>query len=337
MTSGDLPEQGTANGEALSFDDGVDSIANLLGPAEPEPKENEASEKKEPEGDDVADTEEVDAAGDDDGERDETEDDDEGDDSPDAADPAMAKETAKVRMKDGRTITVAELREHADRRIADFQRDYTRKSTELSERAKTVENAAQVLAEQRDILVAMLSANQIQPPDPAMIAEDPIGYMQAKEAYGRQQRELHQLSELRRQDMARQQAETQQQQRERLAIESERLTSFVPELKDPAKRQAFARDAAAYAAAYDVTPEEIASIGDARQIAILRDAMAYRRLKDAAKTVPKALEGKPKVLSGQRRADPKSSAVREAEIRKANLRKTGTLDAGIASLMDLDL
>lgn len=350
MSNSDLPDTGTAGDDALSFDDGVESIANLLGPAQPEPKEKKASETKEPEAELEDDADPAESTDDDvDGDHDEDES-DEGEDGPDDTPNDFAPETGKVKMADGRTITVAELREHADKRISDFQRDYTRKTTEHAEREKSVADAARVLAEQRDILVAMYKAKAIQPPDPsqlpspAMIGEDPVGYMLAKDtydaqmrAYEAQQREFYQLQTMRQQDMQRQQQETAAELQRRLVEETERMITFLPELKDPAKREAFARNAADYAGTYSITPEEIAEIGDARMLAVLRDAMEYQKIKVAAKSLPKALEGKPKVLSGQRRPDPKSSSAREAETRKAALRKSGSFEAGIASLMDLDL
>ena len=337
MPNSDHPDTGTAGDETLSFDDGVESIANLLGPAQPEPKEKKASETKEPEAELEDDADPAESTDDDvDGDHDEDES-DEGEDGPDDTSNDFAPETGKVKMADGRTITVAELREHADKRISDFQRDYTRKTTEHAEREKSVADAARVLAEQRDILVAMYQAKAIQPPDPAMIGVDPVGYMQAKEAYEAQQREFYQLQTMRQQDMQRQQQETAAERQRRLVEETERMITFLPELKDPAKREAFARNAADYAGTYSITPEEIAEIGDARMLAVLRDAMEYQKIKVAAKSLPKALEGKPKVLSGQRRPDPKSSSAREAETRKAALRKSGSFEAGIASLMDLDL
>ena len=48
------------------------------------------------------------------------------------------------------------------------------------------------------------------------------------------------------------------------------------------------------------------------------------------------MQSKP-VLTSKRRMDPKEKSSRESQARNDQLRKTGSFDAGVSALMDLDL
>lgn len=340
MAAGELPNTGTADGAPLSFDKGVDAIADWLGPDNPAPVASKAPENE----DDTDDQAPVEAQGEEtpdaetevDGSTD-AEQDDEADGPEGYSGGRFASDDAKVRLKDGRTITVSELKDFSEKRAAEFQRDYTRKSQEVAESRRHIDQARQTLAEQRDILVAIMQQNLPQQPDPSMLDIDPIGYFRAKEEYDRKATEFNQLHAMRAQELQRQQQELEDKRQKLRASETERMLQWMPELKDPAKQVAFAQEAAAYGEQFGISAEEIGQIDDARMLAVLRDAIAYRKIKASAPQVKQAMEGKPRILPGAKRSDPKASAKRDAEVRKANLRKSGTLEAGIASLMDLDL
>lgn len=335
MNVSDRPE-GPAD-EALSFNDGVESISNLLSPGTPDPEKAEVDEPDTEEEDVTAEADEPDADADPEAEL------SEGDEDPDTVDEdagpsPYADENLKVRMADGREITVAELRTHADERVKEIQRDSTRKWQEAAERTKRVEQAEQTIAQNRDFLLAVYERVMPQAPDPSMIDSDPIGYMQAKENYALEVERFNQLRAMQAQEAQERQAQTQEQVKAQIERERDALFNAVPELKAPGKLEAFQSTLVDNAKLYGVTPEEVNSIADHRQLIILRDAIAYRKLKaDAAQKAKAATEGKPKVLVGGKRMDPNTKISREKQVRSERLRKTGDLDAGIAALMDLDL
>lgn len=335
MIESDRPE-GPAD-EALSFNDGVESISNLLSPGEPDPEKAEVDEPDTEEEDATAEGDEPEAEADADIEL------SEGDEEPDTVDEdagpsPYADDGLKVRMADGREITVAELRTYADERVKEIQRDSTRKWQEAAERSKRVEQAEQTIAQNRDFLLAVYEQVMPQPPDPSMIDSDPIGYMQAKESYALELGRFNQLRAMQAHAEQQRQAQAQEQAKAQLEKERDALFNAVPELKAPGKLTAFQETLIENAKLYGVTPEEVHSIADHRQLLILNDAIAYRKLKaDAAKKAKAATEGKPKVLVGGKRMDPNAKISRERQTRAERLRKTGDLDAGIAALMDLDL
>jgi hypothetical protein len=338
MSDSDLP-RGTAADEPLSFDDGVVGIDNLLDPQDADLKEddeatNEADTEDDIEGDEPDDIE-------DDADADEDIDADEDDDESD--EPELGKaaaDDAMVTLDDGTQITVAELK-----RNNLFQRDYTRKTQELSaerksfqEQQQRVEQAANALREHREFLLRVYEQNAPRPPDREMLETDPIGYMQARDDYERKAAEWQHMQQFSQAEQQRMQAEMQQQQRAFIEEEKGRMLERIPDFKDPAKLEAFKADAVKFGSEiYEFSPEEVMSVGDSRYLAVLKDAIAYRKLKAKAPTVKQTVQGKPKMLRGSKRVDPQTRNAREAKAKADRLRKTGSFDAGIEALMDLDL
>jgi hypothetical protein len=75
---------------------------------------------------------------------------------------------------------------------------------------------------------------------------------------------------------------------------------------------------------------------DHRVYRIFRDLTAYRKARNRIPAVKENIQSKP-VLTGKRRMDPKEKSSRERQARNEQLRKTGSFDAGVGALMDLDL
>lgn len=322
--------EGTGAGEK-SYDDHIDDLASLLdGPDEGTPtekaKEDAVDEGDEPEltADDL----------------DDENPDDEDADQPDYDKGRFAADAAKVKLDDGSSVTVAELKRGHLR-----EADYTRKTMELADQRKAVEEqharvsqVEQTIAEQRDFLLSFYQ--NIIPPEPTMadFPNDPVGYMYATDEWKAKMRDLNALSDhvmtQKRQSMA----ETEQQRAKRLQDEQTKLVQIMPELKDPAKFEALKQDILTLGVEnYRLTRQELESIDDARYIPILKDAIAYRKLIAKRAETQKQVQGKPGFVPSGRRLDPKALKTREVQQRATQLRKTGSLEAGVAALMDLDL
>jgi hypothetical protein len=338
MSDSDLPN-GTAADEPLSFDDGVVGIDALLDPQDADLKEDQATNEADAEDDAVEGDEPASEDIEDDADadpKDEGNDEDEDQDGPDVT--PFAGEEALVKMADGRTITVKELRDHADTRIKEIQRHTTQKNQELSERSKQVEQAANALREHREFLLRVYEQNAPQPPDISMIDHDPIGYMQAKEEYLARAAEWQHMQQFSQAEQQRMQAETAKQQQEFLQQERTRMVERIPEFKDPAKLETFKADALKFGMeTYEFTQDEVLAVNDSRYLAVLKDAIELRKLKAKAPAVKQAVQAKPQMMRGSKRVDPQTRNAREAKAKAERLRTTGTFDAGIAALMDLDL
>jgi hypothetical protein len=77
------------------------------------------------------------------------------------------------------------------------------------------------------------------------------------------------------------------------------------------------------------------STADHRFIKVLRDALAYRRIKDAAPKVQAEVARKPAVRDGRRA--PSNQQVKAKQERLERLKRDPSLANGAASLMDFDL
>jgi hypothetical protein len=131
-----------------------------------------------------------------------------------------------------------------------------------------------------------------------------------------------------------QQAELQQRQLvERLDREAQVLAEKVPEFKDTQKASAAINDMRKFAVeSYGYTPEELSIIPDHRQVLVLRDAMAYRKMQAArlvAEAKKTALKPTPTIrASGTAKQSQKMS--RDEFLAKAN-----SLNGNVDGLADL--
>lgn len=340
MTANDLPN-GTVADAPLSFDDGVDSIANLLDPT-PDPAEEDESNEA-----DTDDTQEAEEENSDAESVDDVEDiaDEDVEDDEEEQGSAIAPDDMVVALEDGTQITVAELK-----RNNLYQRDYTKKTTELanerkqfSEQKSSFEKAAQTLTEHRDFILRWYEQNRPQPPDIDMVNPnspnfDPVGYQFHKANYDVQVAEWNNLRNVAKAEQDRQTAELQGQVQDLLKQERTKLLEKMPDLKDPAKFQAFRADALKFGTElYDFTPDEINSVSDSRYLRVLRKAIAYDKLQAKAPKAKEAIQGKPKLIKSGKRSSQQDKTTQSAKARADRLAKTGSFDAGVASLMDLDL
>lgn len=314
----------------------VEDISNLLEPLEtdqPEEPEEAAApaEEDDPLGLGAEDVDADDTA-------------DAGDESEDAEIKGgrFAPDSAKVTLDDGTVTTIAELK-----RGTLFQRDYTRKTQELSKEKETFEaerqqvsQYVQQLDESREYLAWY--AEQFLPKQPGDAPDpntDPHGYqvwsferdkwLQHVQAYQKFQGDKEAEGQ-------RKAGETQKQADARRAKEAAKLLEAIPVLKDPVKGKQVWDNIVAGAARYNVTAEEVNTTTDHRFIQILRDAIAYRRIKDAAPKVQAEVAKRPVVNNGRRTA-PNVAQTREKQARTERLRSDPSFENGVAALMDFDL
>jgi len=341
MTSSDLPE-GTANDTSapVDFNQGVEDLTSILGDPATDLNENEVN------------TEEAETEAETEGEQPDEEAEDEAleleadPDSPDEADGPgeikggqFAPDTAKVTLEDGTVISIADLK-----RNNLFQRDYTRKTEELKqerEQLQSLQAQAHEVAQYRDFVLSVYQQAMPQPPDKSLMDTDIVGYWHQKEAYEEQVKQLDQLQALKQyEDQQREQGEAKQQQ-QMILYHKDQLLEKMPHLKDQTKMSQFKAEAEDALTGYGYSPEEasqlLGSVVDHRLLLMARDIVRLKKALKKAPQVREQVQQRPKLISGGKRMDPKARTSREAMGRNEQLRKTGSLDAGIASLMDLDL
>jgi hypothetical protein len=333
------PAPAAGNDEPLSFDDGVDALTDVL--ADPETdlqKEDQAQEDNTEEAE--AEGEEPEAEGAEEASDEEAE---ESDDGPGYEQGKFAADTANVRLKDGTVISVQELK-----RGFLAQASFTRGTQEVAEERKTlasqkaeVEQYARTLQAQRDFILQASQQFLPQPPDETLLDQnstsyDPLRYMALKADYDKKVGALTQLQQAAQADQARLTDEQKRTQKELRDREAKLLLDAMPELKKPEVYGKFWNEAVDTMSEYGFSAEELDGAIDHRLYRVYRDLAAYRRARKNLPAIKKDVQSKP-VLTGKKRMDPKAKSSREAQVRREQLSKTGSFDAGVSSLMDLDL
>ena len=334
--SGTNPSQEAGNDEPLSYDDGVEKIADLI--ADPETDLQEEDQGQEEATEEVAEGEEPEAA-----EEATDEEETEGKDGPGYESGKFAADTANVRLKDGTVISVQDLK-----RGFLAQASFTRGTQELAKERETlastkaeVEQHARTLQAQRDFILQVSQRFLPQPPDERLLDQssanfDPIRYMALKADYDKKVGELSELQNAAQGHQARLTQEQQRTQNELRERESKLLVEAMPELKKPEVYTKFWTEAVDTMTEYGFSAEEMDASIDHRLYRVYRDLAAYRRARKNLPAVKQAVQSKP-VLTGKKRMDPKAKSSRESQVRGEHLRKTGDFDAGVRALMDLDL
>jgi len=253
----------------------------------------------------------------------------------------FAPDTAKVTLDDGTVTTIAELK-----RGTLFQRDYTQKTQALSEERKTFEAERQQVSqyvqqvEQLREYASWYAENYLpKKPEPFTgdRMQDPMGYLQWSEANDKWLAHAQAFQQFQQHKTAadeQKKGETDKQFQERRLREAEALGKAIPVFKDPVKGKAAWDAMVAGAAEYGFSPEDLDGVVDHRQLVILRDALAYRRLKAKAPQAPVEAARRPPVREG-RRAPADQHQTRQKQALTERLNKPGNFDAGVELLKDL--
>jgi hypothetical protein len=333
------PAQAAGNDEPLSFDDGVDALADVLTDpatdlAEEDQGQQEATEEAEAEGE-QPEAEETEEATEEQSEQEQ--------DGPGYESGKFAADTANVRLKDGTVISVQDLKRGylSQSSFTRGTQENARERETLTSQKAEVEQYARTLQAQRDFILQASQQFMPTPPDERLLDQssasfDPIRYMALKADYEKRVGTLTHLQQAAQADQARTAQEQQRQKNDLHDKEAKLLVEAMPELAKPEVYNKFWTDAVDTMSEYGFSVEEMNASPDHRLYRVYRDLAAYRRARKNIPTVKQAVQSKP-VLTGKKRMDPKAKSSRESQVRSEQLRKTGDFDLGVRSLMDLDL
>lgn len=329
-------DAGTVDDAPLSMDAGVDKLTNLLADPTPDPQpegQDDASAEADPDEIEVDVSEDVEA---DEGQ--------EPDGSQDIKGGRFAPDTAKVTLEDGTVITVADLK-----RNNLFQRDYTKKTTELSEERKAFEAERQSVAQQAQSLrayaerVAEFGKKYLpQPPEPFTgdPEADPLGYMkfmQRKQAYDEAVSAFSQVSGVTSTLTEEQQQQANAERAQRISAEMASLKATDPFFANEAKVKSFADDLNANAKSWwGLDPQALGNIQSATELRILRDAALYRKALAKTQAVQKQVQDKPIIPKApSRRTDPRAQQQSQRQALSERLRNSGSVDDAAALIKTL--
>lgn len=337
MSDTNLAPEATGDDAALTVDSGADAIADILtdpetdlsaeDQGEPATEDTEA-EGEEPEAEDTEDAQEEPA--------------EEEDGPQEGADAGrFVADSGKVRLKDGSVISVQDLK-RGYLSQASFTRgtqENARERETLASQKSEVEQLARTLQGQRDFILQVSQQFLPQPPDESLLDQssasyDPIRYVAQKAEYDNKVGSLQRLQYAAQVEQARTLQDQQQKQEQLRKAEAQKLLEAMPEFKKPGVYDKFWNEAVDTMSEYGFSAEDLHNAIDHRFYKVYRDLAAYRRARKTLPTVERTMSTKP-VLTGKKRMDPKDKSSRESQVRKEQLRKTGTFEAGVASLMDI--
>jgi len=239
--------------------------------------------------------------------------------------------TVKVDGKEV-AVTLEELQNGYSR-----TQDYTRKTQQIAEVRKQVEQETQAVRAERQQYAQLLGAlqAQLQATEPQvdmdrLYNEDPIEWVRTKEvmrerqekalAIQAEQQRLSQLS----------QYEQQRAMEEQLSKEKDALLAALPEWRDPKKAQAEKALVVESAKAAGFSEDDLKSVYDHRLVLLLRKAGLYDQM------VSKRQGIKPVVNNGPRPAKPgaagRVSTTTESTRAKQRLAKTGRVDDAASAI-----
>lgn len=347
MADDNLPAEdaGPVDATPQTYDDQVEGLSDLLEDPEedhPEEKADEAADDSEAAEDTPEDDDPLGLDADDDAEDVETDDADDPDgQQAEIKGGRFAPDSAKVKLDDGSVISVSDLKGRVEKRVKEFQRDYTEKTTALKAHESEVDEYAQSLNQSRDYLAWYAETHVPKHPEPFTgdPDRDPHAYLKWQRERDRWQEHVQAWQEFQRQKQAdeeRHKGETEKEAHERFDREAEALRKAMPVLRDPVKGPQAMTALRSGASQYGYSEAEVSSIADHRHLVVLRDALAYRRIKSKAPQVQAEVARKPAPKPGQRAA-PQSRDSKERKVRSERLRRTGSFEDGVASLETFDL
>ena len=211
--------------------------------------------------------------------------------------------------------------------------DYTKKTQEVAEQRKVIEQEAKAIIEARQVrdeyssklqaVENFLMSNNDTPEDLAAMSEnDPIGYAKVvadmtlnKEKLQTIQAEKHRLAQ-------EQQSERANQLQQFVQLEAQKLAESFPEFSDKVKGEQVRNDIRNYGKKMGFTDQELSQVYDSRQVVVLHKAALYDKLVAGKAGVKKKVAKAPKTVKGGAKVKQTTTDIKRKQMKR--LQETGT-------------
>ena len=242
----------------------------------------------------------------------------------------------------------------ADELIKGYSRqsDYTRKTQELSEYRKQLDQAAEYY--QNEIAQTQQArqhyvdsvANAIQSNYAGLQkfadtdweklkTEDREEYLTRRDEYREAQDHIGNLQQQQNQVQQEQQAEFQQQHAQVVRSEHSKMVSILPEWGDSSKRKEIANEIKSFALSKGYSQEELSQLVDHRSILVLMQAKAWEDDQRRVQGIKaKKIKNKPKVVKSGKGVEKADTDKKKRSAQMKRLRGTGHIDDASALLED---
>ena len=332
-------QQETSTVQATSIESAADA---LLAPVEPIAEEAVTEEPSQEPEIKEAEVDQEAIVDDDEGEEsepeyDDSDEDEEYEDEPEQEADQAGPETFTIKV-DGEQVEVT---------LDDLKRDYSGQAyiqkgmKQAAEAKKQAEAAYTQLGQQQQQLQNLMQNLQQEgvmaqpiPPSAQMATDDPLGYMEAKAQYDENlvkfQTQRYQIAQQQQGIRQAQEQATQAHLQEQMT----ELTKLIPDLGDADKAAKIKENLVKFGATVGYSKEEISQVTDARAVNTLHKAMLYdQMMAGKTKVDAKVKKSKPLIKGGAKKM-PQNSAAKAAKQRRANLKKSGSLQDAAALLFN---
>ena len=317
--------------QSMNVADAASAISAMLAPEQGQAEVDETQPVKESEEDSLTAASEEDEFGVEDALNQETleEQSEEGEETKEGEQPQTF--TVKVDGKEV-SVTLDELQKGYSR-----TQDYTRKTQQIAEVRKQVEQETHAVRAEREQYAQLLGAlqAQLQSSEPQvdlerLYHEDPIEWVRQKEVMRERQEKLGAIQSEQQRLAQVSQYEQQRAMEAQLASQQEALLAALPDWKDPKKAKAEKALVIESAKAAGFSDDDLKSVYDHRLVLLLRKAALFDQM------VSKRQGIKPVVNNGPRTAKPgaagRVSTTTESVRAKQRLAKTGRIDDAASAI-----
>ena len=316
---------------AMNMADAASAISAMLAPEQGQAELDETQPAEESEEDSEAAASEEDDSGVEDAPDDESSEEQSGEEEEPEEQEQQQTFTVKVDGKEV-SVTLDELQKGYSR-----TQDYTRKTQQIAEVRKQVEQETHAVRAEREQYAQLLGAlqAQLQSSEPQvdlerLYHEDPIEWVRQKEVMRERQEKLGAIQSEQQRLAQVSQYEQQRAMEAQLASQQEALLAALPDWKDPKKAKAEKALVIESAKAAGFTDEDLKSVYDHRLVLLLRKAALFDQM------VSKRQGIKPVVNNGPRTAKPgaagRVSTTTESTRAKQRLAKSGRIDDAASAI-----
>jgi hypothetical protein len=317
--------------QSMNMADAASAISAMLAPEQGQAELDETQPAEESEEDLEAAASEEDESGVEDAPDEETPEEQSGEEEETEEGEQPQTFTVKVDGKEV-SVTLDELQKGYSR-----TQDYTRKTQQIAEVRKQVEQETYAVRAEREQYAQLLGAlqTQLQSSEPQidlerLYHEDPIEWVRQKEVMRERQEKLGAIQSEQQRLYQVSQYEQQRAMEAQLASQQEALLAALPDWKDPKKAKAEKALVIESAKAAGFTDEDLKSVYDHRLVLLLRKAALFDQM------VSKRQGIKPVVNNGPRTAKPgaagRVSTTTESVRAKQRLAKTGRIDDAASAI-----
>ena len=219
--------------------------------------------------------------------------------------------------------------------------DYVQKGMEQNaNQRKELEQLNQTMQQEREQFLQRINqlengelSQMPQKPPKELQNSDPLGYLEQMEEYRENAAKFESLKQEAEQVKQQQLAQQAQANQAYIAQQAEILKQEIPELRDPEKGKKLLSDIHATATGYYGVPEEIvSSLTHGWEFKIMRDAVAYQKLKGTKdKVAEKSKTARPMVKPGAKRTED-GQAKRRQQVR-SRMKKSGDIKSVTSFLL----